>query len=89
MIVEGCKLIQTCPSNPEQYEVFWGDREIGYLRLRHGWFRADYPSCGGQTVYQAYPACGSACGGMFAENERSFFLKEAVRAILKAVSENN
>ena len=44
----------TCPSHPEQYDVFLdGVDQVGYLRLRHGEFRADYGECGGPTVYSA------------------------------------
>ncbi len=48
-------LVCTCSACPEQYDVFdkQEQRQVGYLRLRHGYFRADYPDCGGNTVYSA------------------------------------
>ncbi len=73
------RLICTCPACPEQYDVF-DDRtkkQVGYLRLRHGGFRADVPDCGGQTVYAAEPK-GDGC---FDDDERQHYLTEAVRAI--------
>ena len=39
--INGYRLILTCGACPEQYDVFDGDRQVGYLRLRHGHFRAD------------------------------------------------
>lgn len=75
--VEGCRLLKTCSACPEQYDVYRGGKQIGYLRLRHGHFRADYPDCGGETVYEAEPRGN----GAFDPDERSHFLSEAVRAL--------
>ena len=36
------KLIQTCGACPEQYDAFIGEEQVGYLRLRHGYFRWQY-----------------------------------------------
>jgi len=68
----------TCGACPEQYDVFFGDFQLGYLRLRHGSFRADYPDHMGNTVYQGYPK-GDGC---FDDDERAFFLKEAVDSLV-------
>jgi hypothetical protein len=54
--------------------------QIGYLRLRHGEFRADYPDCGGESVYFAEPKGD----GSFEPDERDKYLGEAVEALLKA-----
>jgi uncharacterized protein YbbK (DUF523 family) len=71
---------------PEQYEVFDEKTrdQIGYLRLRHGWFRADTPSCGGETVYEANPHGD----GVFDEDARMGYLTDAVKAILKYRRQN-
>lgn len=74
----GCDLVQTSTACPEQYDVFLGDERVGYLRLRHGVFRADYPDCGGETVYEAEPE-GDGC---FVDAERDFHLTQAVTALL-------
>jgi hypothetical protein len=50
---------------------------VGYLRLRHGFFRVDYPHCGGETIYTAEPKGD----GIFEDDERDFFLEMAVTAI--------
>jgi hypothetical protein len=74
----GYDLVQACFACPEQYEVYLGDERAGYLRLRHGCFRADYPICGGETVYYSEGMKGD---GQFDDDEREFFLTEAVKAI--------
>lgn len=48
--------VMTCEACPEQYDVYnVNDLEniVGYVRLRHGYLRADYPDCGGETIYEA------------------------------------
>lgn len=76
--IDGFKLVCTCPACPEQYEVFTqAGEQIGYLRLRHGWFRADYPRCGGETVYESNPKGD----GIFDDDERLSELTKAVRAL--------
>ncbi len=61
---------------PEQYNVYLDGKEIGYLRLRHGHFRAETPF-GGQVVYTASPK-GDGC---FEEDEREQYLAAAIEAI--------
>lgn len=78
MEIQGCKLDLTCTACPEQYDVFKNGAQIGYLRLRHGEFRADFPDCGEKTVYEAEPKGD----GVFEDDERDFFLNEAVSALL-------
>lgn len=79
IIIDGCRLVCTCSVCPEQYDVFDESTrvQIGYLRLRHGWFRADVPACGGETVYEANPNGD----GAFDEDERVGYLTNAVKAI--------
>ena len=72
---------------PEQYDVYLDGNEIGYLRLRHGHFRAETPF-GGQVVYTAEPE-GDGC---FEDHERDQYLAAAIKAIddyLAAKSSNN
>jgi hypothetical protein len=35
----------TCSMCPEQYDVFDGPKQVGYVRLRWGHFTVDYPDC--------------------------------------------
>lgn len=74
----GCTLVQTCAACPEQYDVFLEDQQIGYLRLRHGHFRADYPDCGGTVVYES----DTDGDGAFEDRERMPMLNRAVAALL-------
>lgn len=75
--VDGLKLVMTCMACPEQYDVFDGDEQVGYLRLRHGFFSVEVPDCGGELVYQASPEGD----GIFEDHERDHHLSMAVKAI--------
>lgn len=76
--IDGLKLVCTCGACPEQYDVFDAEgKQVGYLRLRHGWFRADVPDAGGETVHESYPRGD----GIFADDERMAHLTEAVKKI--------
>jgi hypothetical protein len=68
----------SCGACPEQYDAFDEDgKQVGYLRLRHGHFRVDYPDCGGETIYEAHPMGD----GIFDDEERDYYLRFAVDAI--------
>ena len=74
------ELQETCSACPEQYEAFVDDKQIGYLRLRHGYFAAYYPDHTGEIVYDSH-TIGDGC---FDESERLQELKKAKKAIWKA-----
>jgi hypothetical protein len=74
--IDGLRLVLTCSAYPEQYDVFKGDQQVAYLRLR-GRLTVEMPDVGGDLVYSATPAGG----GMFFDLERRHFLTKAVRAI--------
>lgn len=76
--IDGLRLEKTCSACPEQYEVFEGESQVAYLRLRHGEFRADVPSCGGHTVYYTTSMRGD---GSFEPDERDFFLNAAIASV--------
>lgn len=70
--------VQTSPACPEQYDaVDEAGQQVGYLRLRHGRFRVDYPHNGGPTIYEAQPQGD----GLFEDEERGFYLEQAYQAI--------
>ena len=77
LVIKGYTLILSCGACPEQYEVFKGDTRVGYLRLRHGRFTAEYPDVGWKLLLSAYPQGD----GMFDEQERLYWLTKAVLAI--------
>lgn len=72
-------LRRTSTACPEQYDAYIGDRQVGYLRMRHGAFRVDCPKCGGDTVYRAYPDGD----GDFEDHEREGFLTVAKVEIIQ------
>lgn len=73
------KLVQTCGACPESYECFTPEgEEIGYLRLRHGGFYAEYLPTG-EVVYTAEPK-GDGC---FEYDERNYYLGEACDALIR------
>ncbi|MBS7702684.1 hypothetical protein [Chelatococcus asaccharovorans] len=82
--VGGYRLKQTCWACPEQYDVFRGAEQVGYLRLRHGRFDASVPDVDGGIVYEAMPKGD----GRFEDDERDRFLREAVAAIDEALRLN-
>ena len=77
-------LDQTCGACPEQYDAYYNGKQVGYLRLRHGYFRVDCPDCGGETIFEADPN-GDGC---FEDDEREYYLNQARKAIAKWIKEN-
>lgn len=75
-------LEQTCGACPEQYDALYNGNVIGYLRLRHGYFRVD---CGDITVYSAQPD-GDGC---FTSEEREKYLDRAKKAIKDKYNEEH
>jgi hypothetical protein len=78
------RLEKTCDSCPEQYDAYYGDKLIGYLRLRHGHFTVQYPDVGGRCVYEAYPEGD----GEFDNHERLGYLFMAETALLREIKRN-
>jgi len=53
LVREGWRLVMTCSSCPEQYDVIDHQGETkAYLRLRHGYFNARCPDVGGDVVFE-------------------------------------
>jgi hypothetical protein len=77
VFIDGYRLVLTCGACPEQYDVFYQDEPIAYLRLRHGSFYASCPDHNGYVVYEASPNGD----GMFDEDERVRYLREAIKAV--------
>lgn len=71
------RLVLTCGACPEQYDVFDGGEQVGYLRLRHGYFAAYRHVTSDHPVYEAYPDGD----GVFMPNERDGYLAAAVKAL--------
>lgn len=75
-------LEETCSACPEQYWALMGKERVGYLRLRHGQFRAEYMG----TVVYATKTIGDGC---FDESERDFHLTKAKEAIHQALIQDH
>jgi len=73
------RLDKTCNACPEQYDAFYGDRQVGYLRLRHGYFTVECPDVYGDIVFEASPSGD----GIFEEHERPYHLLKARLAIAR------
>ena len=75
--IMGYDVVNTGSACPEQYDVYKDAKQVGYLRLRHGYFRVDVPECGGETVYESNPDGD----GQFTDEERGYHLISAIAAI--------
>ena len=82
--VDGFRLVCTSMACPEQYDVFHGERKVGYLRLRHGRFRVDCPDAHQETVYSS----NTKGDGGFAEEERGIEIGNALKKIREWMERN-
>jgi hypothetical protein len=80
-------LTMTSPACPEQYDVFLGSRQVGYLRFRHGHFWAYYPDSEGSRVYTA-ELSQDIYHSVFSEEERDTQLPLALDALIDAISKD-
>ena len=51
MIVGQYNFVQTCEACPEQYDVFYGVDQVGYVRIRYGVLSLYYPDVNGSMIY--------------------------------------
>ena len=73
MIIEGLNFKKTCDACPEQYDVFKGDKMVGYVRLRWGVLSCRYPHSDGEEIYSK--SFDDAWQGEFEDdNERNKYL---------------
>jgi hypothetical protein len=73
MIIEGLNFKKTCDACPEQYDVFKGDKMVGYVRLRWGVLSCCYPNYDGEEIYSK--SFDDAWQGEFDDdNERNKYL---------------
>lgn len=80
----GLHLKMTSIACPEQYDVIWGMEQVGYMRLRHGYFTVHVPDPSGDIVYSAEPEGD----GIFYEDERIYYMTKAAEAIYKSLTPN-
>lgn len=78
------ELRETCGGCPEAYDVYHNGMYVGYMRLRHGYFRVVYDEGGaGETVYEAHPRGD----GIFETEERDKHLRAGCGALLSVFTE--
>lgn len=85
MNILGYDLELTCSACPEQYDVYKDGKQVGYLRLRHGYFVASYLDCGGETVYES----ATDGDGIFMDDERDRHLFNAIQALDNYIKQIN
>lgn len=82
---------KTCGFCPEQYDVFLGRKQVGYIRLRHGCLRVDFPKCGGEVIYkkQFGDPFREEKGCFDNDKERQRYLRIIGKKIIKKLKEVN
>lgn len=75
--MDGYRLECTCDQYPEQYDVFKGDVQVAYFRVRHGTFWVRMPTSQNDVIFVCYPK-GQ---GAFEESEREHYLKMALSEV--------
>ena len=77
--INGLMFRMTCGACPEQYDVYFGEAQVGYIRLRHGHLTVSVPDYGGDCVLETSDFQGD---GLFSNsNERVLWLRRAADAI--------
>ncbi len=79
--IEGLRFVLTSGRSPEQYDVFFEDRQVGYVRLRWGYLRVDVPECGGEEVLASGDDDDIGDGDFDTEELRALWLTRAAQAI--------
>ena len=77
------RLVLVCLACPEAWSVHLDEREVGYLRLRHGHFTARFPDHNGKMVFETTQIQGDGC--FSDEKERMRSLKKAITRIHREV----
>ena len=69
MNIKGLYFYLTCGACPEQYDVEDSNgKQLGYVRLRWGTLRCEYPNIDGETIYTA--DIGDGLTGRFESDEQ-------------------
>ena len=69
MKIKGLDFECTCGACPEQYDVYDNNgKQVGYVRLRYGYLRCDYPDVLEETIY--YANIGNDFTGEFESQEQ-------------------
>ena len=66
---------------PEQWEIFKGAKQVGYIRIRSGRLTCYYPDCNGVNIY-SHKFDDDAKGCFDSDEEREHYLEECTSALL-------
>lgn len=84
MNIKGLSFIKTCFAYPEQYDVEYDGKQVGYIRLRWGGLTVEYPNVGGEVIYEA--SIGDGWTGEFeSEKQRQYHLNNIANKILEKI----
>lgn len=84
MNIKGLSFIKTCSACPEQYDVEYDGKQVGYIRLRWGGLTAEYPYVGGEIIYGV--SIGNGWTGEFeSEEQRQYHLNNIADKILEKI----
>ena len=87
MNIKGLRFIETCSACPEQYDVDYDGKQVGYIRLRYGRLTVEYPDVGGEVIYEA--SIGDDWTGNFeSEEQRQYHLNSIADTILEKLEVN-
>lgn len=86
LVFRGLYFVCTCMACPEQYDVWDGDTQVGYVRLRHGTLYADCPDVGGRRVFYHCFESDEWKGHFDDDEERAKYLVTIAIAIKNNVS---
>jgi len=77
--------IQTCYACPEQYEVFYNNRQVSYVRLRWGKLTASFPDFDGEPIYNYKFYGEDGLKGHFDNDIEREFHKNEIEIILRRI----
>lgn len=83
--INGLKFVMTCWVCPEQYDVFDGDKQVAYIRLRGGKLAAYVPDVGGELIYKHYYEDEDLRGCFTDEEDRVFHLTKIAKIVNRCV----
>lgn len=84
MNIKGLSFIKTCSACPEQYDVEYDGKQVGYIRLRYGGLTVEYPDVGGEIIYEA--SIGDGWTGEFeSEEQRQYHINNIADIILEKI----
>lgn len=88
LTIEGLLFHKTCDACPEQYNVYKGTKQVGYVRLRFGCLSVYFPDCLDKLIYSkdfdnGYKGCFTD------DKERIPYLKKVAKYIKEELKHVN